>query len=82
MVRLIFLLFFIFFSSCKIQSSELNLQEKIYFNFLDLNNDKNISFEEISQSIKLIFQLIDEDHDGNISEEEIIELKNIIELLS
>ena len=72
----------ILFSSFNIQSSELNLQEKIYFNFLDLNNDKNISFDEISQSIKLIFQLIDEDHDGNISEEEIIELKNIIELLS
>jgi hypothetical protein len=82
MVRLVLLFNIILFYSINIQSSELNLQEKIYFNFLDLNNDKKISFDEISKSIELIFQLIDEDQDGNISEEEIIELKNIIKSLS
>ena len=55
---------------------------EVFFSFIDLNKDKNISLEEINQSIKLIFQLIDENQDGNISELEIIELKNIIELLS
>jgi len=52
------------------------------FNFMDLNNDKNLSFDEISISLKLIFQLIDENQDGNISKKEILELKNIIESLS
>ena len=64
------------------QAEELNKQESIYFNFIDLNNDKLISFDEINQSLQLIFQLIDENLDGKISQEEIVELKNIIESLS
>ena len=64
------------------QAAELNKQERIYFNFIDLNNDKFISLDEINQSLQLIFQLIDENLDGKISQEEIIELKSIIESLS
>ena len=81
MVRII-IIFFIFIYSFNSLAEELSVQEQVFFNFIDLNKDKNISLEEINQSIKLIFQLIDENQDGNISELEIIELKNIIELLS
>ena len=76
--------FFFFFAlfPLEIFSVELNPQEQQYFNLIDLNNDKNISFDEIIQSLQLVFQLIDKNQDGNISQEEIIELKNIIESLS
>ena len=53
----------------------------MYFDFLDLNNDNYISYEEVSQSISLVFQLIDKDQDGKISVAEISELKEIIELI-
>ena len=53
----------------------------MYFNFLDLNNDNYISYDEVSQSISLVFQLIDKDQDGKISVSEISELKEIIELI-
>ena len=81
MVRIIFI-FYIFIYSLNSFAEELSVQENSFFNFIDLNKDKNISLEEINQSIKLIFQLIDENQDGNISQLEIIELKKIIELLS
>ena len=81
MVRLV-LFCLIFFFSFHLLSEELNTQEKVFFSFIDLNKDKNISLEEVNKSIKIIFQLIDENQDGNISESEIIELKNIIESLS
>ena len=48
-------------------------------NFIDLNKDNNLSYEEINRSIKLFFQLIDENKDSNISELEIIKLKEIID---
>ena len=64
-----------------IHSNELNNLEKMYFNFLDLNNDKYISNKEANQAINLVFQLIDKDQDGKISVTEIIELKEIIELI-
>ena len=57
-------------------------QEKLFFSFIDLNNDKNISLDEVNQSIRIIFQLIDENRDGILNEDEIIELKNILEALS
>ena len=84
MVKLVFYitLFFFIYSAYFIKAENLNTQEKIYFNFLDLNNDNFISLEEINQTMKLIFQLIDENYDGQISQEEIFELKDIIELLS
>ena len=81
MVRLI-LFCFIFFFSFYLLSEELTTQEKVFFSFIDLNKDKNISLQELNLSIKLIFQLIDENQDGKISESEIIELKNIIDSLS
>ena len=83
MIKLIYLIFFIITSPLFIlEAEELNKQEEIYFNFIDLNNDKFISFDEINQSLQLIFQLVDENLDGKISQEEIMELKSIIESLS
>ena len=83
MVKLIHLIFFILIYPFFIaKAEELSKQEEIYFNFIDLNNDKFISFDEINQSLQLIFQLVDENFDGKISQEEIIELKRIIESLS
>ena len=83
MVKLIYLILSILtYPLFVAQAEELNKQESIYFNFIDLNNDKYISFDEINQSLQLIFQLIDENLDGKISQEEIVELKNIIESLS
>ena len=82
MVRLIFfVIIIIFYPLLVIYSKELNNLEKMYFNFLDLNNDNYISYEEVSKSISLVFQLIDKDQDGKISVEEISELKEIIELM-
>ena len=80
MVRII-LFFLIFFFSFNSNCEELNVQEKIFFSFVDLNKDNNISLEEINQSIKLIFQLIDVNQDKEISELEIIELKEILNSL-
>jgi len=81
MVRITLFYFILFFSTI-ICANEIKDNEKMLFNFIDLNNDKNLSFGEITTSLKLIFQLIDENRDGKISEKEIIELKNIIESLS
>ena len=81
MVRIIFLLFFLSITLIG-KSEELNNQEKTFFSFIDLNNDKNISLDEVNQSIRIIFQLIDENRDGILNEEEIIELKYILESLS
>lgn len=82
MVRLIFfVIIIIFYPLLVIHSKELNNLEKMYFNFLDLNNDNYISYEEVSKSISLVFQLIDKDQDGKISVAEISELKEIIELI-
>ena len=82
MVRLILLtIITIFYPLLIIHSNELNNLEKMYFNFLDLNNDKYISNKEANQAINLVFQLIDKDQDGKISVTEIIELKEIIELI-
>ena len=77
MVRIIFI-FFIFLYSFHASSEELSGEERLFFNFIDTNKDKNLSFEEINQSFRLIFQLIDVNQDENISESEIIKLKNII----
>ena len=82
MVRLIFFVTIIIFHPLLvIHSKELNNLEKMYFNFLDLNNDNYISYEEVSQSISLVFQLIDKNQDDKISFVEISELKEIIELI-
>jgi len=82
MVKLTFIFFFVILFPLEIFSLDLNSQEQQYFNFIDLNNDNEISFDEIIQSLQLVFQLIDKNQDGNISQEEIVELKIIIESLS
>ena len=76
----IFFLFLLLHSS-NAYSSELNEEEEMYFNFVDLNNDGFISYEEIEQSLNLLFQIIDLNQDNKISQNEINELKGIIESL-
>ena len=76
----IFFLFLLLHSSIA-YSSELNEEEEMYFNFVDLNNDGVISYEEIEQSLNLLFQIIDLNQDNKISQNEINELKGIIESL-
>ena len=63
-------------------AKSLTKEESLYFNFIDLNNDENISYQEANQVLKLIFQLLDRDGDNIISKDEILELKQIIESLS
>ena len=75
-----FFLFLLLYSSITF-STELNEEEEMYFNFVDLNNDGVISYEEIEQSLNLLFQVIDLNQDNKISQNEISELKNIIEYL-
>ena len=76
----IILLFLLLYSSIA-YSAELNEEEEMYFNFVDLNNDGVISYEEIQQSLNLLFQIIDLNQDNKISQNEINELKGIIETL-
>ena len=76
----IFFLFLLLYSSIA-YSTELNDEEEMYFNFVDLNNDGVISYEEIEQSLNLLFQIIDLNQDNKISQNEINELKGIIESL-
>ena len=76
----IFFLFIMFYSSL-VFSNGLSEGEKMYFNFVDLDNDGVISYEEIQQSFNLLFQIIDLNKDNKISENEINELKGIIESL-
>ena len=77
----IIILFSILFFSSYLFSNELNDDEQMYFNFIDLNNDNQISLLEINKSISLIFQIVDLNQDGFISKSEISELKNIIDSL-
>ena len=44
----IFFLFLLFYTSVA-YSSELNEEEEMYFNFVDLNNDGLISYDEIEE---------------------------------
>ena len=76
----IFFSFLLLYSSI-VYSSELNEEEEMYFNFVDLNNDGFISYEEIGQSLNLLFQIIDLNQDNKISQNEINELKGLIETL-
>ena len=78
-IKILFL--FLLLNSSTAYSTELNEEEEMYFNFVDLNNDGVISYEEIEQSLNLLFQIIDLNHDNKISQNEISELKGIIESL-
>ncbi len=76
----IFFVYLLLYSSIA-YSDELNQEEEMYFNYVDLNNDGFISYQEIEQSLNLLFQIIDLNQDNKISQNEIIELKGIIESL-
>ena len=78
-IKIFFL--FLLLNSSTAYSKELNEEEEMYFNFVDLNNDGVISFEEIEQSLNLLFQIIDLNQDNKISQNEINELKVIIKSL-
>ena len=78
-IKIFFL--FLLLHSLNAYSTELNEEEEMYFNFVDLNNDGVISYEEIEQSLNLLFQIIDLNQDNKISQNEINELKGIIESL-
>ena len=78
-IKIVFL--FLLLHSSIAYSTELNEEEEMYFNFVDLNNDGVISYEEIEQSLNLLFQIIDLNQDNKISQNEINELKGIIESL-
>ena len=79
--KTIILLSLLLFFSTKLFSIELNDNEKMYFNFIDFNNDNQISLSEIEQSINIIFQITDFNQDGFLSQSEISELKSIIDSL-
>ena len=79
MKYLILILLFINFS---IVANSLTKEESLYFNFIDLNNDEKISYEEANQVLQIIFQLLDNNGDKIISKDEILELNNIIEAFS
>ena len=71
------IIFFLLFSF-KLYSQELTSEEKSYFNFLDLDNNQNLSYKEINQVILLVFKLIDKNQDDKISKDEVKDLKKII----
>ena len=81
LIRLHFIILFFLAFSRIINADDLSSEEKMLFNFVDLDNDDRLSSMEINQSINLIFQLVDINRDGFISKTEIIELKNIINSL-
>ena len=65
-----------------IVAKSLTKEESLYFNFIDLNNDEQISYQEANQVLQLIFQLLDNNGDNIITKDEILELNNIIEAFS
>ena len=77
--KFIFILIIFFYQTSFF--NELNKNEEIYFDFIDFNNDDQISFEELEQSLRIIFQLSDFNQDGLISKIEMNEIKKIIESL-
>jgi len=78
---ILFVVIIFFYPFLTVNSQELNNLEKIYFNFLDFNNDNYISYKEVDQAISLVFQLIDKNQDSKISVDELSNLKEIIELM-
>ena len=68
-------------NQCQLLLKLKHEEKEMYFNFVDLNNDGVISYEEIEQSINLLFQIIDLNQDNKIYQNEINELKGIIETL-
>ena len=77
-----FLIVFLLLINFSTLADSLTKEESMYFNFIDLNNDNQISYQEANQIIKLIFKLLDINRDNVITKKEILELKNIVESLS
>ena len=71
----------ILFISQNLYSNNLNQDEEMFYNFMDFNNDNQISFSEIERSINIVFQLVDLNQDGFISKSEVSELKEIVDSL-
>ena len=55
--------FIFFFLNSLSFANSLSKEEEKYFNFLDLNNDNQISLDEMYRALRLVFQLIDENND-------------------
>ena len=77
-----YLILILLLTNFSIVAKSLTKEESLYFNFIDLNNDENISYQEADQVLQLIFQLLDKDGDNIISKDEILELNYIIETFS
>ena len=77
----LFIYIFAIFFSFNVNSITLTSDELIFFNFIDFNNDKKISYDEADNILKIIFNLLDKNNDKFIDEKELIDLKNIIENL-
>ena len=73
-IKILSLSILLLFFSTLTYSNELSEEEEMYFNFVDLNNDGIISYEEIEQSLNIMFQIIDQNQDNNISQNEIYDL--------
>ena len=71
----------LFFFSFSLNSKEISQDELKYFELLDTNNDKYVSYTEIENLTNIIFQLIDMNQDNKISIEELNDLNEIINLL-
>ena len=78
MYRFIFISLIFLFYSTILNAANLSDKEQDYFNFLDLDKNNEISYNEMDQALKLIFQLIDVNTDKIITKDEIIKFKNII----
>ena len=77
-----FLIVIIFLINFSLFADSLTKEEIIYFNFIDLNNDDEISYQEANKILQLIFQILDVNGDNIISKDEILELSNVIEAFS
>ena len=77
-----FLILILLLINFSIFAKSLTKEESLYFNFIDLNNDEQISYQEANQVLQIIFQLLDNNGDNIISKDEILELNNIIEAFS
>ena len=74
-IRLIFILI-----SFSLKAENTESIHSSYFNFLDLNNDGYVSYEEIEQIKNIVFELVDINSDNKISSEELNELNKIVNL--
>ena len=82
MVLVKYIFFFLLIINFNVSAKSLTDEEIIYFNFIDLNNDEKISYQEADQIIQIIFKLLDINNDDVVTKDEVLDLKYIIENLS